>query len=62
MTVQDFAQVNSQPWKDTNNLSCYSDQRGNDKVKKQAEAELCQAQEKLGLAKTDLPVVVFHLL
>ena len=28
----------------------------------QAGAELCQAQEKLGLAKTDLPVVVFHLL
>jgi hypothetical protein len=31
---------------------------------KQAGAELCQAQEKieLGLAKTDLPVVVFYLL
>ena len=29
--------------------------------RKQAGAELCQAQEKLGLAKPDLPVVVFHL-
>jgi hypothetical protein len=29
---------------------------------KQAGAELCQAQEKLGLAKADLPVVDFHLL
>jgi hypothetical protein len=29
---------------------------------KQAGAELCQAQEKLGLAKPALPVVVFHSL
>ena len=28
----------------------------------QAGAELCQAQEKLGLAKTDLPVAVFRIL
>ena len=29
---------------------------------KQAGAELCQAQEKQGLAESALPVVVFHLL
>ena len=29
---------------------------------KQAGAELCQAQKKLRLAKTDLHVVIFHLL
>ena len=29
---------------------------------KQAGAELCQAQEKLGLAKGTLPEVVFHLI
>jgi hypothetical protein len=34
--------------------------KNNKKIKK-AGAELCQAQEKLGLAKPDLPVVVFHL-
>ena len=32
------------------------------KPTEQAGAELCQAQEKLGLAKPALPVVVFHLL
>jgi hypothetical protein len=31
-------------------------------ISKQAGAELCQAQEKLGLAKGTLPEVVFHLL
>ena len=29
---------------------------------KQAGAELCQAQEKMGLTKPDLPVVIFYLL
>ena len=29
--------------------------------KKQAGAELCQAEEKLGLANQGLPVVLFHL-
>ena len=33
-----------------------------DKLEKQAGAELCQAQEKLGLTKPDLPVVIFYLL
>ena len=32
------------------------------KKEKQAGAELCQAQEKLGLTKPDLPVVIFYLL
>ena len=30
--------------------------------RRQAGAELCQAQERLGLAKIALPVVVFHLI
>jgi hypothetical protein len=32
------------------------------KCQEQAGAKLCQAQEKLGLAKGTLPEVVFHLL
>ena len=32
------------------------------KIKRKAGAELCQAQEKLGLPMPDLPVVIFHLL
>jgi hypothetical protein len=31
-------------------------------LKKHAGAELCQTQEKQGIAKPALPVVVFHLL
>ena len=39
-----------------------SGEKGEERERKQAGAELCQAQEKLGLAKPALPVVVFHLL
>ena len=34
----------------------------NNRRRKQAGAELCQAHEKLGLPMPDLPVVIFHLL